>query len=204
MRGFANSIKEAEAWLSKTDPSLGQLIKNGSPLDARPFSKQPFEALVHAVIAQQLSVKSAAAIRQRVQALLPPNDVSAEAFSQVKPLQFKQAGLSQAKTNTVENLVVFALSEQNNFSNLQRYPDQDVKQRLCQLKGIGPWTADIFLMFGLKRLDIFASGDLGLRKAIQLLNELDTLPSPTECDAIAKKWQPYRTIAAWHLWRTVD
>ena len=204
MHGFANSLKEAETWLSKTDPSLGQLIKNGSSLDVRPFSKQPFEALVHAVIAQQLSVKSANAIRQRVQALLPSNDTTPEAFSQIKPLQFKQAGLSQAKTNTVSGLIEFALNEKNTFNNLQRYPDQDVKQRLCQLKGIGPWTADIFLMFGLKRLDIFASGDLGLRKALQLLNELDTLPSPTECDAIAKKWQPYRTIAAWHLWRTVD
>tara|TARA_R110002074_G_scaffold170005_4_gene331993 strand:+ start:21304 stop:21924 length:621 start_codon:yes stop_codon:yes gene_type:complete len=201
---FSASVKIAEVWLSKTDPSLGQLIKNGSALDYSPFNKQPFEALVHAVIAQQLSVKSAAAIRQRVEALLPPNDVTPEAFSLIKPEQLKQAGLSRAKTNALHVLIDFTLSEKNIFNNLHHYPDQDVKQRLCRLKGIGPWTADIFLMFGLKRLDIFASGDLGLRKAIQLFNELDALPSPAECDAIAEKWQPYRTIASWHLWRTID
>ena len=177
-------MKIAEAWLSKTDPSLGQLIKNGSALDYSPFNKQPFEALVHAVIAQQVSVKSAAAIRQRVEALLPPNDATPEAFSLIKPEQLKQAGLSRAKTNTLHVLIDFALSEKNTFNNLHHYPDQDVKQRLCRLKGVGPWTADIFLMFGLKTIRYFCFRRFGLKKSYSTVQR-------TRCSALASRVRRY-------------
>lgn len=200
---ITKTLKEAELWLSDNDPKLGEIIADGPSLESGTFNKAPFETLVHAVISQQLSVKSATAIRQRVHALLPKDDVTPHAFSLISIDQFKSAGLSAAKTRTIETLIEFA-STNNNIDALHTQSDQDVKRALCELKGIGPWTVDIFLMFGLKRLDVFASGDLGLRKAIQLLNKLDTLPSPAECDAIAKKWQPYRTVASWHLWRTVS
>jgi len=203
MHDITKTLKEAELWLSGNDPKIGKIIADGPSLGSDVFNKSPFEAIVHAVISQQLSVKSAAAIRKRVHALLPKGDVTPYAFSRLSMQQFKAAGLSDAKTRTIATLIEFATTN-NNFDALHAQSDQDVKRVLCGLKGIGPWTADIFLMFGLKRLDIFASGDLGLRKAIQLYNELETLPSPAACDAIAKKWQPYRTIASWHLWRTVD
>lgn len=196
-------IKEGEWWLSHHDSRLADIIKNGPSLSYKAFDKEPFEALVHAVISQQLSVRSATAIRQRVHDLLPANDASVHAFGQLTNTQFKKAGLSAAKTRTLETLIEFARSS-HQFDALNDQADEEVKQALCELKGVGPWTADIFLMFGLKRLDIFAAGDLGLRKAIKQLHDLEELPSPNECDIIAKKWQPYRTIAAWHLWRTVD
>ena len=132
------------------------------------------------------------------------SEPSAESFSNISPRALREAGLSQAKTNTVQRLIEFALDEQTSFQQFQQMPNQAVKQRLCEIKGIGPWTADIFLMFGLRRLDIFATGDLGLRKALQQLKQIDNLPSPSDCEQFAKKWQPYRSIAAWHLWRLVD
>ncbi len=190
--------------LCNIDPTLKQIIRDGSTFDSTPFMNQPFEALVHAVISQQLSIKSATAIRQRVHALLPKNDISIHAFNQISLADYKKAGLSEAKTNTIQGLIHFALDKTNDFNQLHTYPNKQVKERLCQLKGIGPWTVDIFLMFGLKRLGVFASGDLGLRKAIKSLYALDELPSPGECDVIAKRWQLYRSIAAWHLWRLVD
>jgi DNA-3-methyladenine glycosylase II len=204
MPDFENHTQQAETALCKRDPKLGNIIRNGPPFDSIAFKKQPFEALVHAIIAQQLSVKSASAIRQRVHTLLPKNDPSADAFSKITTADFRNAGLSLAKTNTVERLTNYALNKDNQFEQLNMLPDNVIKERLCQIKGVGPWTVDIFLMFGLKRIDVFAPGDLGLRKAVKSLYSLNDLPTPVECSAIAKKWQPYRTIAAWHLWRTVD
>lgn len=204
MHDLTLTLKEAELWLSRNDKQLGGFIKNGSSAIANAFKKEPFEALVHAIISQQLSVKSASAIRQRVHALLPNEDASPYGFSRVSNLQLKQAGMSPAKIHTLNTVIEFALSKEKPFSILHKQSDQKVKHRLCELKGIGPWTVDIFLMFGLKRLDIFAPGDLGLRKAIQQLYGINELPSPAECDNIAQKWQPYRTVAAWHLWRTLD
>jgi DNA-3-methyladenine glycosylase II len=201
---FEQRVKEAETALCKIDPKLGNHINSGPTFDYAPFNKEPFEALVHAVIAQQLSVKSAHAIRQRVHMLLAKDKKDALAFSKISSTELKQAGLSQAKTNTVQTLTQYALDDNNQFDKLHRCSDTDIKERLCQLKGVGPWTVDIFLMFGLKRLDVFAAGDLGLRKAVKLINKSNTLPTPAECAKIATKWQPYRTIAAWHLWRTVD
>ncbi|MEO1889366.1 MAG: hypothetical protein ABGX33_05570 [Cycloclasticus sp.] len=204
MNDFSKQVEQAEYHLCSIDPALKQLIQTGPTFDTTPFKKQPFEALVHAIIAQQLSVKSASAIRNRVQALLPNRDVSPLAYSQITLPDLKIAGMSQAKIKTLQTLYEFALADASPFNELMSYSDKDVKDCLCQLKGIGPWTVDIFLMFGLKRLDIFAAGDLGLRKAIKLFNNLEQLPTPTEAGDIAKKWQPYRTVAAWHLWRTVD
>jgi DNA-3-methyladenine glycosylase II len=203
MQDITKTLKEAELWLSDNDPKLGEIIATAPALKSSAFKKTPFEALVHAVISQQLSVKSAAAIRKRVHALLPKDDVTPNAFSLISTEQFKSAGMSAAKTRTVETLIEFAITN-NHFDALNAQSNQDVKRTLCALKGIGPWTVDIFLMFGLKRLDIFAPGDLGLRKAIKLLLNLDQLPSATECNKISQRWQPYRTVAAWYLWRTVD
>ena len=203
MRNLSKELKKAELFLSNNDPELGVIIKKGPPINSNTFNKEPFEALVHAVISQQLSVKSAMAIRQRVLGLLPANDVTPHAFSRISTEQFKSSGMSAAKICTVQALIEFATIN-NGFDALHAQTDQEVKHELCKLKGIGPWTADIFLMFGLKRLDIFAPGDLGLRKAIKLLLNLEELPSPDKCSTIARRWRPYRSIAAWHLWRAVD
>ncbi|MEW4983162.1 MAG: hypothetical protein AB1Y26_08015 [Cycloclasticus sp.] len=204
MQDLTRTLQEAESWLSANDPLLGAIISNGPSLSYKVFNKEPFEALVQAVISQQLSVKSASAIQQRVHRLLATGDVSAYAFGRISAEQLKKAGMSAAKVRTVESLIEFALAESNRFDVLHKLPNQEVKRQLCALKGVGPWTADIFLMFGLKRLDVFAAGDLGLRKAVKQLHKLKELPSADECRIIAKKWQPYRTVAAWHLWQTID
>ena len=204
MQDLTRTLQEAESWLSANDPLLGAIISNGPSLSCKVFDKEPFEALVQAVISQQLSVKSASAIQQRVHRLLATGDVSAHAFGRISAEQLKKAGMSAAKVRTVESLIEFALAENNRFDVLHKLPNQEVKRQLCALKGVGPWTADMFLMFGLKRLDVFAAGDLGLRKAVKQLHKLKELPSADECRIIAKKWQPYRTVAAWHLWQTID
>ena len=204
MQDLTRTVQEAELWLSANDPLLGAIINNGPSLPCKVFNKEPFDALVQAVISQQLSVKSASAIQQRVHRLLPNGELSADAFSRIPAEQLKKAGMSAAKVRTVENLIKFALAKNNRFDALHQLPNPEVKRQLCELKGVGPWTADIFLMFGLKRFDVFAAGDLGLRKAVQQLHKLKELPTADACAIIAEKWQPYRTVAAWHLWQTID
>ncbi|OUR83104.1 hypothetical protein A9Q82_03350 [Cycloclasticus sp. 46_120_T64] len=203
MDNFKAQVNKAEHYLCELDPSLARIIQNGPCFDPQAFNKTPFESLVHAVISQQLSLRSASAIRQRVSALLN-GEANAKAFKQLCPDALKATGLSQAKADTIQRLIRFALNDNRLFEKFQQLPDQQVKQHLCEIKGIGPWTADMFLMFGLRRLDIFATGDLGLRKAVQRLLQTESLPSPSDCEQLAKKWQPYRSIAAWHLWRLVD
>ena len=203
MDNFKAQVSKAEHDLCELDPTLARIIRNAPCFDLQAFNKPPFESLVHAVISQQLSLRSASAIRQRVSALLN-GEANAEAFQQLCPDALKATGLSQAKADTIQRLIRFALNDNRLFETFQQLPDQQVKQHLCEIKGIGPWTADMFLMFGLRRLDIFAAGDLGLRKAVQRLLQTESLPSPSDCEQLAKKWQPYRSIAAWHLWRLVD
>ncbi|ORU90573.1 MAG: hypothetical protein A6F71_06310 [Cycloclasticus sp. symbiont of Poecilosclerida sp. M] len=205
MKAFLNEISKGEQQLKQCDLNLDYLISNGAPFDWPAFKKRPLESLVHAIISQQLSVKSASAIRKRVHALLPAGEnFTPENISAINDEDLRAAGLSQAKVRTVNAITEFSLNEDNDFYALHNHTDKHIKDQLCSIKGVGPWTADIFLMFGLQRFDVFASGDLGLRKAIRLLYQLDELPSPQQCDVYSKKWQPYRTIAAWHLWRTVD
>lgn len=205
METFLARIQAGENHLKQTDPILGSLIKKLGPCDWQDYRQAPFYALVRAIIAQQLSTHAAAAIERRVLALLPEDDADwPQLIPDIARDVLRQAGLSHAKIRTLKLLAEFVSENPEQFADLQTQPDDIVYKTICHIRGIGPWTAEMFLMFGLQRLDVFSGGDLGLRKAMHQLYQLAERPSAQDCVKHAENWKPYRTIAAWYLWRIVD
>lgn len=201
---FARRLRRAEGRLAAGDAALGALIERHGPLDpARYERRTPFEALAFAIVGQQLSTRAAAGIAARV-AQLCGGRLDAEPLATLTPEALRGAGLSGAKARSLATVSDAVAGGTLDLAALARRRDANViSQALCALPGIGPWTAHMFLMFGLRRLDVFAPGDLGLRKAIQALDALPALPAPEVCAARAEVWRPYQTVACWHLWRSL-
>jgi DNA-3-methyladenine glycosylase II len=205
MDAFLARIQTGVKHLTQADPFLAALNEKLGPCDWRNYRQTPFYALIRAVIAQQLSTHAAAAIERRVLALLP-EDVSdwPALIPDLAEESLRQAGLSHAKIRTLKLLSEYVVENPEQFADLNNQPDESVQKTICHIRGIGPWTAEMFLMFGLQRLDVFSGADLGLRKAIQLLYQLADRPTAQDCVKRAETWKPYRTVAAWYLWRIVD
>ncbi|MCG2635120.1 MAG: DNA-3-methyladenine glycosylase 2 family protein [Gammaproteobacteria bacterium] len=168
------------------------------------WQRGPFDTLVWAILGQQISVRAADAIEARLLKTLGAGAFQAKEIHQLDEPTLRSAGLSGAKARTVSHLAKTVVSGELNLDELQQTSEVRIRTQLCALPGIGPWTTEMFLIFGLQRLDIFSPGDLGLRKAIQRVFDHPERPSAARCATIASAWQPYRTIAAWHLWREVD
>jgi DNA-3-methyladenine glycosylase II len=194
------TIKQAEQVLIKQDPALGKLIKKQrlAPLEPR---TDYFHSLARSVIGQQISVAAARAIFTRF-----------EAATELKPAQYlklseediKTIGLSKQKSNYIGDLARHFVNDPKVYNHLEKQPDEAIISELTEIKGIGKWTAQMFLMFTLGRPDVFAPDDVGLQRAIIKLYNLEALPPKAELEALANKWQPYRTIASLHLWHSLD
>jgi len=172
------------------------------PVLTLPTPRPPFEALVRIVAGQQLSVKAAATVFRRVQHALG-GEVSASSLSQASPDQLRAAGLSGAKSATAFALAEFAGRDGVRLLRLLEQPWPVAREELLQIRGIGPWSVDMYAMFGLGNSDVFSSGDLGLRVAMEL--HLGMLPKqkPAVYDQRALCWSPYRTLASLHLWHSL-
>jgi DNA-3-methyladenine glycosylase II len=163
----------------------------------------PFQALVHAIISQQLSTRAAATIASRVDALL--GGVPAPAgLAEVSDAQLRAAGLSGQKVGYLRALSTHVTDGSLVLEALGAMPDEAVIDALTQVKGIGRWTAEMFLMFRLHRADVLPVGDLGIGKAVQRAYRLRTLPSPTRLLRIGESWRPYRSVACWYLWASLS
>ncbi|ADV68633.1 DNA-3-methyladenine glycosylase family protein [Deinococcus maricopensis] len=174
------------------DPVLAAIVAAEGPLAPLPVSPDPFATLVRSVIGQQLSVRAANTIEARVRALAP--DLSAEQLAALSAETLRAAGLSGAKVRTVHALVARVLDGTLDFERLVTLPDEDVIAALVPLPGIGRWTAEMFLMFALGRPDVFAWGDLGLRRALERhYPDLDPV-------LVVAAWSPYRSAAARYMW----
>ena len=180
------------------DPDMSRaLCEAGSPTIRK--SKVGFPGLFSTLISQQVSVAAAQSIETKVSACLP--EVSAEAFLNLSEAEARTNGLSAQKYKYLSGVAAAIISGALDIKALSRASDEEVQRRLLALKGIGPWTANIYLMFGLQRADIFAAGDLALQEGYRRLVGLDTRPDTTAFNLIALKWQPYRSAAAYMLWR---
>lgn len=193
-------IKHAEQALAQADPVLGALIDK-QKLAPRPKRTDYFASLCRSIIGQQVSVTAANAIYARLQAttaLLPATvaDLSAD---DMRPI-----GLSRQKAGYLQDLARHFAADPNVYSHLEKQSDEQVLAELTAVKGIGEWTAQMFLMFTLVRPDVFAPDDAGLQRAMAQLYHWATLPSRQERLQIAEKWQPYRTVACLHLWQSLD
>jgi DNA-3-methyladenine glycosylase II len=195
---------KARRLLARRDPVLGELMRrHGACGLADAQHEDPFRALVHAIIAQQLSTKAAATIERRVSALFA-GAASPATLASVTDTQLRAAGMSFQKIRYLRDLCERVQDGSLDLKLLQALSDEDVIVALTQVKGIGRWTAEMFLMFRLHRPDVLPVGDLGIVKAVQRAYGLRKVPSPERLRRLGEPWRPYRSVACWYLWASLD
>ena len=198
-----------DAHLRRADPVLARLIDDyGGPLPEEPDSRgrpaDEYGALVRGITGQQLSVKAAASIWARFLERYDGATPTPEQILADDPEELRAAaGLSRAKVVSLRSLAEHVLAGELELDRLTELPDDEVIRDLTAVKGIGEWTAHMFLMFTLHRPDVLPTGDLGIRNAIQRAYGLPAHPKPAEMEAIAEPWRPYRTRASRYLWRSL-
>jgi DNA-3-methyladenine glycosylase II len=203
------SSRKAIAHLSAADPVLAGLIAAAGPLpdtrEGRPDPGDHYGALVRAIVGQQLSVLAARAIYGRLTARFggrPPTP--AEILADDPEELRAAAGLSRAKVGFLRSLAEHVISGELELERLDDLPDEEVIAELVAVKGLGTWSAHMFLMFQLERPDVLAVGDLGIRRAIERAYGLNAMPTPAEMEKLAEPWRPYRTLACRYLWRSLQ
>jgi DNA-3-methyladenine glycosylase II len=203
---FDNQVAtQAAEYLAKTDMKLAPVIAKFGPCTIRPHKDYYWE-LVDAIISQQLSVKAAASIEKRFQDLFSSNVPKPEAILEKSVDELRTAGLSRAKANYIRDLAQHLVDGKLKFDRFDKMSNDEIINELTDVKGIGEWTAHMFLMFCMGRADVLAPGDLGIRSAIKKLYDLKNLPTPEEVKqlAIRKNWHPYETAACWYLWQSLE
>ena len=186
------------------------LIDRVGPLDdealrrGRPRPDDAYGALLRAIVGQQLSTSAARAIYGRVLDLFGGRAPSPTELLAVEPDTLRAAGLSRAKVAYLRDLGARVQSGELEVDRLAELPDEEVSAQLLAVKGLGRWSVDVFLIFFLRRPDVLAAADLGIRRAVQLAYGLPERPSPAEVERIAEPWRPYRTTAGLYLWTSLD
>lgn len=199
----SNDITSALRHLRKDVALKGVISKHPKP-DFKP-SRDVYAALVRSIVYQQLSGKAAATILRRFLELFPGTGYpKPEAVLKMKDAKMRSAGLSGQKTAYLKDLSTKFLDGTIEPKKFKKMTDEEIREHLIAVKGIGRWSADMFLMFALNRLDVLPTGDLGIRKGFQIVFKMKTLPDAKKMERLAENWRPYRTIASWYLWRVAD
>jgi DNA-3-methyladenine glycosylase II len=194
----------ARRTLARKDPVIAALMKRYGACGLRDAQHEdPFVALAHAIISQQLSTKAAATIAARFDALFPDR-ATATGVARLSDEQLRAVGFSGQKVGYMRDLCRRVEDGTLPLDALERMPDHDVIATLTQVKGIGRWTAEMFLMFRLHRPDVLPVDDLGIVKAVQRAYGLRKTPTPDRITRIGESWRPYRSIACWYLWASLD
>src|SRR5712664_510183 len=199
--------EEAIEFLTTPDKRLGVLIKRVGPCYLKPKKRRsPFESLVQSVVYQQLNGTAAATILGRVKALYPkkrfptPEDIVATPDERLRG-----AGLSRAKTAALKDIAAKTIAGVVPTSRaIAKMSEAEILERLTALRGVGPWTVEMLLIFTLGRRDVLPATDYGVRKGFSLAYGLDELPHPKVLLAHGERWRPFRTTAAWYLWRALE
>ena len=197
-------LRVAEHHLARADSKMASLIQRHGPCQIQPSSRPPFEYLIRSIISQQLSSKAASTIVSRVESLLGQQGFSAEAILAVSYDQLRACGLSNAKVQYSQGIAQACLDDVLDFNALADMPSEEVIETLIQLKGVGEWTAQMFCIFALGHLDVFAPADIGLQRGLQHLYELEEKPAKPLMQELTEPWRPYRSVASWYLWRIAD
>ncbi len=201
-------LSDADEHLRSVDHVMRRLIDDRGPIDPdtdrRGSRPDPYEALARAIVGQQLSTKAARSIWERlVNGFGGAFPAPAELLA-ADPESVREAGLSRSKVAFLRDLAERIESGALDLGRLGELSDEDVAAELIEIKGIGRWTAEMFLIFHLARPDVVSTGDLGIRRAVQIAYGLDDLPGPAELERIAEPWRPHRTLACLYLWRSLD
>jgi DNA-3-methyladenine glycosylase II len=196
--------RKALAHLRGADPVLRKVIEQVGPCRLRPLTEgSHFEFIARAIIYQQLSTKAAATIHGRVQAVCG-GSLTAGPLTTLPDEALRGAGLSRQKLGYLRDLAVHAANGTLDTPHFPDLPDEEITRQLVQVKGIGVWTAQMFLIFRLGRPDVLPVLDLGVRKGVQRAYRLRKLPDAKRIEKIAKAWAPYRSIGSWYMWRVLE
>lgn len=194
-------IRKARRHLRASDPVMKAVIDAVGPFTLR-LERDRFGMLVRSIISQQISTSAARSIRRRLQELAP--DMNAETLAQFTMDQLRSVGLSPQKASYITDLAHKVNDGMVDLRQIGRRSDERIVEQLTQVRGIGRWTAQMFLIFSLGRLDVFPHDDLGVRTAIRKHYGLRDLPDKPTAVAIAASWRPYSTVASWYCWRSLD
>lgn len=204
--GFCYDPDEAVRHLCGADPVLADLISRAGPFVMRSRDLQStFESLAQNIIYQQLHGKAAAAIHARVLALSGGKRLRPEHILSTPDEPLRGAGLSASKLAALRDLAAkTADGTVPTLARLRRMSDEDIVARLTEVRGIGRWTVEMLLIFGLGRPDVLPVGDYAVRKGFAVTYGLSDMPKPKELEAYGERWRPYRSVASWYMWRALD
>lgn len=202
-QSFKQKLDEAIIELSKTDAVLAAVIKRVGPCKLRP-NRERFAKLVTSIISQQISVAAARTIRARLENLLAPGGFQASVIVQKSLAELQSVGLSGRKASYVFDLAQQVDSGELDLSRMGRKSNDEIIVALCKVRGIGRWTAEMFMIFSLGRLDVLPRGDLGVLNAIRDLYGLAEHPGKDFLDELEDRWQPHASVASWYCWRSLD
>jgi DNA-3-methyladenine glycosylase II len=194
----------ARRLLLRRDPVLAALIREYGPCGLAAAQRSDhFSALVRAIVFQQLSTKAASTIYSRMVALLANGELTPEALAALSDEQLRSAGISRQKGGYLRDLCDKVTAGVVPLDELERMADEQVIEALTKIKGIGRWSAEMFLMFRLHRPDVLPVGDLGIMNAVMKVYRMRKKPTPERLRRLGEAWRPYRSVASWYLWRSL-
>ena len=188
--------------LKKCDPVLRAIIEREGPFRME-YGQSQFSSVAEAIVYQQLNGKAAETIFKRF-ASLAGDPLTPEGILKLSDEQLRGVGLSKQKSAYLKDLAQKTAAGVLDFSKLPELPDEEVIEHLTQVKGIGVWTAHMFLIFSLRRLNVLPTGDYGVQMALKRHYRKRKLPKPKDMEKIARAWEPYRSVACWYMWRSLD
>lgn len=200
----AELYAKAVRHLSRRCPVLKSLTARVGPCTWAPASDDPFTMLVRCVISQQISTKAAKSIFDRLTATVGGLPIARDRLAGLTEADFKACGVSGPKQRTIWAVATHLDANPDLVQKIEAYDDDQVRTHLTTIKGIGHWTADMYLMFGLGRPDVLPVGDFGLRAGVKRFYGLAEMPKPPELVTLAENWQPFRSVATWYIWRGLE
>jgi DNA-3-methyladenine glycosylase II len=195
-------MRKAINHLKKCDPVLRGIMERVGPFRME-YGLPQFSSLAEAIVYQQLNGKAAETIFKRF-ATLAGQPLTPEGILKLSDEQLRGVGLSKQKSAYLKDLAQKTATGVLDFSKLPELPDEEVIEHLTQVKGIGVWTAHMFLIFSLRRLNVLPTGDYGVQMALKRHYRKRKLPKPKDMEKIARAWEPYRSVACWYMWRSLD
>lgn len=195
--------QEAERFLSTNDPLLGEIIAKYGSCTLIP-ERNYYYNLCKSIISQQISTKVATTISRRFADLFGEKEIIPHEFLKLTDEELRNVGLSKQKISYLRDLSAKILKGELAITDFDQLTNSQIEKQLLKVKGVGPWTVTMFLIFGLNRTDVLPTGDLGIKKAIQNVYKFQELPTPEEMEELAKMWHPFETLASWYLWRSLD
>ena len=192
---------KGKLYLSNKDKVLKSIISI-YPNEHLSINENYFHCLLNSIIGQQISVKAASSIKKRFFSL--KKNINPINISTIKKKSLQKVGLSKQKISYINNLSIFFIQNKKFIKNINNYKEIEIKEKLISIKGIGEWTVDMFLMFGLGKINVFPKRDLGFLKAISIAYKKKLPHTEKYLELLYNKWTPYNTIATWYLWRSLD